>query len=260
MKKFKIESIIINDELEKELKEKIIEKGDYGKINTDKLINLSKEYNINPKIIKSLRSQVLKQKNIFNHYLLKAKFNQILKYYNENDILRTSKQFDLSPLSIMRVIIQKKYKIKIKDNLINKLDDKDQKQIKIAIENDIVSQLDQDNIQEESIKYENKIKRALERKNVKFKTQEQLVEEQKLKYGKALITPDFLLDSNIMINGKVIKWLEIKNFYGSNTKYFKKKVKKQVDKYYKEWGHGCVVYRYGFNNKLKFDDNSIISF
>ena len=73
MKKFKVESKIIDDNLEKELKEKIIEKGDYGKIKSEKLVNLSKEYNINPKIIKSLRSQALKQKNIFNHYLLKKK-------------------------------------------------------------------------------------------------------------------------------------------------------------------------------------------
>ena len=63
-----------------------------------------------------------------------------------------------------------------------------------------------------------------------------------------------------MINGKVIKWLEIKNFYGSNTKYFKKKVQNQVDKYYKEWGPGCIVFRYGFNETLKFNNNLIISF
>jgi hypothetical protein len=260
MKKFKVESIIIYDKLEKELKEKIIEKGDYGKYRLEKLIRLSKEYNINPKIIKSLRSQVLKQKTIFNHYLIKKKLSQILKFYNDNDIITTSKHFDLSPLSIMRVIILNKYKIKIKSNLIKKLDDKDKKQLEMAMDNDIVSQLDQDDIQKESINYENKIKRALERKNIKFKTQEQLVEEQKLKYGKAIKTPDFLLDSKIMINGKVIKWLEIKNFYGSNTKYFKKKVQNQVDKYYKEWGTGCIVFRYGFNEKLKFNDNLIISF
>merc|ERR1711968_42600 len=117
---------------------------------------------------------------------------------------------------------------------------------------------DQTDIIKESMEFEKKIGKLLKKKEISFKTQEDLTIEQKKEFGKAVITPDFLLDEEVIINNKLIKWIEVKNFYGSQVKHFKKSIKKQISKYYEKWGTGCIVFRNGFNEDLNFLNNLII--
>ena len=260
VKAFKVKINKINNELEKKLIALLAPDGYYGNYDINLINDLSDKYSINSNLLISLRSQILKNKVIKKHYLIKKHKLNIISQYRNTNILDLTKKYDIAPLTIMRLIIKDKYKFKISKNNQNKLDKYDRNQLDLALNNDITSQIDQDQVLDESIKYEQKIKRALKKKNVNFKTQEDLANEQKKEFGYAKITPDFLFDDVIEINGEKIKWMEIKNFYGSNIKYFKNKIKKQVDKYYKKWGKGCIVFRYGFNNDIRFGENMIISF
>jgi len=259
VKKFKVESVIVPFDIEKKLSKILIKKGDFGVAIDNDLLELEKKFKVNINIIKSLRSQLIKEKVIKTHYLVKKFKKNIIKDYENYDILLLSKKYDLSPMTIMRMVIENKYKDRLK-KVISKLSDKDKEKLDIAESNDIVSQLDQTNVQNESLKYEEKISKVLKKKNILFKTQEDLVEEQKRDLGKAVITPDFLLEDKILINGKSVKWIEVKNFYGAYVKHFRKSVQKQVGRYYKKWGNGCVVYKHGYSDKINFEGTLIISF
>ena len=197
---FKVQIFTLTDEIEKELIKLLVKKGDFSKADSDYIRNLSKKFNLSKKLLYSLRSQALKQKVIEKHFLIKRNMNNLILDYQNMNILDISKKYDLPPMSIMREIIKKKYNFKINEKLKKKLNEIDLKQLNIDLDNDITSQINQDDKLEESINYEKKIERALIKKNVKFKTQEELVTEQKKEYGKAMITPDFLFDDYIFIN------------------------------------------------------------
>jgi hypothetical protein len=177
------------------------------------------------------------------------------------DILQISKKYDFSPMSIMRLIIKEQYpEIKLNKNNINDLKKYDSEQVKLAESNDMVSNLDQGDQQLKSEKYEEKVAHFLDSKDIKYVTQESIVEEQKKTKGYAYATPDFLLNEKIIINDNEVKWLEVKNFYGTNSKFTKKKIQKQVNKYYKKWGFGCLIFRYAIYENLHYDNCLIISF
>ena len=55
------------------------------------------------------------------------------------------------------------------------------------------------------------------------------------KYGKAISTPDFLLNTPILLDDTEIKWIDAKNFYGSDSKFIKSKILKQTKKYINKW-------------------------
>ena len=260
MKAFKVKLNIIPIQVEKQIIEELSEENNYGKIDSKFLKKLKKKFNVSKRLIISLRSQFLKNKNIKRHFLIKNKLSEIKKVYNSTDILKISKEFDFSPMSIMRLLIKDKYGIKVNNLNINKLSSYDKTQLLTADSNDIVAPIDQNDVADESVKYEKKIERLLLKKKIGLKTQDDLIVEQTKKYGKAIITPDFLLDQKIIINNKEVKWIEVKNFYGSNTNYFKKKIEKQLNRYQNKWGPGCIVFRYGISSELKFGNNLIISF
>jgi len=153
-----------------------------------------------------------------------------------------------------------KYNKKLNDINVANLIEYDREQYNLAIENDIYSQLDQTDMQKESTKFEKDIEKILLKYNIKYKTQEQLTEEQFKKYGKAINTPDFLIESELIINGHSINWIDAKNFYGSNNSFVIKKITKQISKYIKSYGSGCIIFNSGFNERLCFDDVLLLNF
>ena len=95
---------------------------------------------------------------------------------------------------------------------------------------------------------------------VSFKTQDQLVKEQTEQYGRPIITPDFLILSDLEINGQKIKWIDAKNFYGANTILIRKSINKQSYKYIKEYGTGTIIFSLGFSDALKFDNTLLLDY
>jgi hypothetical protein len=220
----------------------------------DNFINNSKfkKYNINLEQIQSIRSSYIKNKMIKKHPYLMAKSKNIIRdYENKIGILEISQKYDGSPLNIMRIILSKsnsKEKVKKLFNNPQLLNAHDKEQFTIAKENDAFALVNQDTIQVHAANFEKQIEQVLIKNKIKYKTQEDLTKEQIITHGKAFSTPDFLIESELLINGSQIKWIDAKNFYGSNTNFVKSKINEQTKKYINNYGNGSIIFNLGFND------------
>ena len=216
--------------------------------------------NINKNIIISIRSSFIKNHIINNSYKINKK---ILLDYKTKDIILLSSKYDIPPLNIIRYVFEHKYNKKLNKIMdqIDILDVYDRKQFETAFSYDKYTNPDNKVIQDKSKEFENKIEFILKRLNIKYKTQDDLTKQQIKEVGYAYNTPDFLILTDITINGEVIKWIDAKNFYGSNIKFDIKKIKKQVKKYIDKYGPGCIIYSLGYNSDIhKIDDVSFYSY
>jgi len=64
--------------------------------------------------------------------------------------------------------------------------------------------------------------------------------------------------SNLYINGFKVNWIDAKNYYGVNTYIIKNNINKQSKKYINNFGSGCIIFRYGFNEK--YNNNKDLQF
>ena len=260
---------IISDEIEKFIIKKINKNAPecYGEITDDELNQINKKIfetfniNINNHIIASIKSAFMKNYIIKNHFNINKNSKYILENYSKDGVLKLSNKFNLSPMTIIRFVFDHIYHKKLKDLINkNKLTTYDQEQYKLADQNDIYVTLNQNDQSDQSILFEKQIEEFLIKNNVEYKTQEQLTKEQMIKFGKAINTPDFLIISEFIINNKKINWIDAKNFYGSNIEFIISKIKKQIKKYLESYGSGCLIFNYGFNSKLLFQDVIILDY
>jgi hypothetical protein len=211
-----------------------------------------KKYNINLEQIQSIRSSYIKNKMIKKHsYLISKTKNIITDYEDKKGILTISQKYDGSPLNIMRIILSKtnsKERVKKLFNNPQLLNEYDYEQFTIAKDNDAFALVNQDMIQEHAANFEKQIEKILIKNKIQYKTQEDLTQEQIKSHGKAFSTPDFLIESELLINGNQIKWIDAKNFYGSNANFVKSKINEQTKKYIKNYGNGSIVFNLGFND------------
>ncbi len=213
-------------------------------------------------IITSIKSSYIKDYMIKKHYRLNKYKSKLIKKYNQDkNILYLSQKYKISPMTILRMILESKYKKNIKEiyQIKNKIDQFDSTQLMIAINADIYNQIDQTELQTNSVLFENQIESILKKHNIKYQTQTELTTIQLKLYNKAISTPDFLIESDLIINGHKINWIDAKNFYGSNIPFVRKKIQKQISKYIDNYGSGCLIFNYGFNSSLKFDQVLILS-
>jgi hypothetical protein len=214
-------------------------------------------------IIVSIKASFMKNHMINNHKNLIINSKKIIENYsNKLGILKISEKYDISPLNILRLVFKEKYNSKITNLIANKykLSEYDNNQLILAINNDIYALIDNSEIQIESLKFEKDIQKILDNLNVTYKTQEELVKEQIQSHGKPFNTPDFLIISKFKINNNIINWIDAKNFYGSNIKFINKKIKEQTEKYIHEYGPGCIVFKLGFNENLKYDKILLVNY
>ena len=236
----------------------------YKKIN--KIItSIYKKFNtkLNDRIIISINSSYMKD-YIVKHYNNLYKYqNQILENYSSMDILELSKRFDLSPVTIFKLVFEKKYMMNLSNIIKNKnliLDKYDKEQFDKASKYDIYFQLDQTKSQDDAANFEKQIEEFLIKNKVEYLTQEQLAKEQLSSTGKVTNTPDFLIKSELVINNKKINWIDAKNFYGANIDFIRNKIKKQIKKYIDEYGSGCIIFSLGYNSKLNIMDTLCIDY
>lgn len=214
-------------------------------------------------IILSIRANLMREHMIKTHKkVISFKLNIIKDYDNGMDILKLSTKYDGSPLNLMRLIFMDKYKNKLtqlikKNNIMNS---RDKKQLDISISNDLYALINQDEILKKSCNFELKIQNKLDLLGIRYKTQEQLAKEQIKKSNIATNTPDFLILDDLFINGKKIKWIDAKNFYGLNTQYIIKRIKHQTKKYLDAWGAGSIIFNLGFCSELKINDILFIDY
>lgn len=214
-------------------------------------------------IILSIRANLMRNHMIINHKNVLSSESKIINDYKKGlDILELSTKYDGSPLNILRIIFMKKYNKKLTQLITNKkiLSTKDEFQLQLAISNDLYALINQDEILKKSSEFELKIQKVLDELGIKYKTQEQLAEEQIKESNKASNTPDFLILDNLYINGHKINWIDAKNFYGLNTSYIKKRIRHQTKKYLNTWGSGAIIFSLGFSSKLKINDILFIDY
>ena len=178
---------------------------------------ISKKYDVSPiRIIKLL---------LKHHHVSNNNINKIL-------ILVSKKKFDM---------IKKKYPFNITFL----------KNIKYVIDNDIFNTVNQDIIKEYANKFESKVEYSIDNVyKLKYKNEAQLIEEQKIKYGRPILTPDIYLLSDLYINNLKINWIDAKNYYGANTSIIINNLKKQINKYYDKLGSGAIVFSLGYSSEL----------
>ena len=261
---------IIPDEIEKFIIQKINKTPpeSYGYIMESELDQVNKlildkyKININKHIIASIKSGYMKNYIIKNYFNLNKNSKDILKEYSKDSVIKLSGKFNLSPMTIIRFVFNNIYHKKLKELISsNILSNYDRIQLDLAENNDIYVTLNQVDQGEKSELFEKQIaSEFLIKNNVEYKTQEQLTQEQMKKYGKAINTPDFLIISELIINSKKINWIDAKNFYGSNIDFIVTKIKKQIKKYLNTYGAGCIIFNYGFNSKLSFEDVIILDY
>lgn len=220
------------------------------------------KYNIEIDInlIASINSSFIKNFIIEKNYRIKKYKSNILSYYPNYDVIKLSKKYGISPMTIMNLIINDNYHINLSSVNENNISESDYKQFKIASKYDNYYQLDQTKMHNESKEFEDKIENILKNHNVQYQTQNDLVIEQTKLYGKPINTPDFLIKSELIINDKKINWIDAKNFYGSNIKFIINKIKKQIKKYISSYGSGCIIFNYGYNNIIKFNNTLILCY
>lgn len=111
---------------------------------------------------------------------------------------------------------------------------------------------------------------------LEFQTQEELVEEQKAKHGRAVITPDVLLVKPITlrvtqpdrkVEEHTIRWIDAKNYLlvpainashlhkltkdHHPSTFIEKSIREQAGRYVQEYGPGAFVFHYGFMDGIK---------
>jgi len=205
----------------------------------------------------SLRSALNQEKSVYSHSKLMRRANELSRRYNSGEsVLALSKRFDAPPVNTFRAILTGRgwTKTRIKDTLNknpSKLNKRDLEQFKLAESVDRVSSVDQSDTQSAAEVFENILCDYFDSLGVRFRRQEELLAEQKVSEGRAIITPDLLILDDVRINGVPCAWIDAKHFFGADLKFPRKKTQKQVDRYVAEYGQGAIVYRHGFCGGLR---------
>lgn len=154
----------------------------------DKYTNRS--YNFSQGVIISIRANKTREYIMHNFKKLKLNLKNIIKdYSNQMGIFELVNKYDGSPLNILRLIFDKKYKRKLTELIKNLklLDSRDREQLKIAMGSDAYALVDQQLILQRALNFEMDIQQILKKLNIKFRTQDQLVKEQKKNFLMQLV-------------------------------------------------------------------------
>ena len=213
----------------------------------------------------SLRSNLLQQKAMFRHVQLQKNKKTLHKDYKAGtSVLELARRIDCPPMNVFRTILaeMKLGKAAIKTSLRdpNKhLKLRERTEFLAAEAWDIVAHVDQGSLKEYSDKFEEIIEHFLGHRGISFVTQNELEVEQKRDFGQSILTPDFLLLDELIINGKRVTWIDAKAFYGANIPFNIKKIKKQMSRYIDHWGSGAIIYLQGFSEKLEMEGCTMLN-
>lgn len=277
---------IISSDVEKKIVKILFDcKYPYGEI-TDKIFNkiIDIDGNLIINLICSLKKSIIVNNQLIRYSKIMSKITEITNDYLNKNIIQISNEYGASPINIMRIILKhrglsNKEISKLFKNP-NEMNEYDKEQFVLGLEYDKYGFVDEIKIKDASINFEEDIEKILIGKGVKYKTEEQLHIENKDKINNIIgnnelsnnektekinklkeqfITPDFVILSELYINNKKVNWIDAKNFYGANTDFIKKNIKKQSRKYVEQLGNGCIIFKYGFSSKLNFKDIILVN-
>jgi hypothetical protein len=113
----------------------------------------------------------------------------------------------------------------------HKLSDKEIREVKRADHIDSIEHIDHSGIKRKATEFEEVFGNILTKNKITYYTEQDLRQQ-----AASHAAPDFLLKHKITINGRRVAWVEVKNYYGANTKFIKRSIKKQIDRYTKKMG------------------------
>lgn len=238
---------------------KVVADGHYGPLDAKQMADIedrikSTEMSLSQAL--SLRSTLLQQKAMRRCGSLRRQAKKVYSQYRAgHTVLDLAKKTDQPPMNVLRVILKemKWSKEQIKKAL------RDPKQFKnrernefVAAESmDLVSMVNQSEIHEHSDQFEDLLSDWLTQKGIRFVRQKELEREQKKEFGTQILTPDFLILDEVLIDGTPCHWIDCKAFYGANLQFSIKNTKKQMARYINHWGSGAIVYLQGFSTAIK---------
>jgi hypothetical protein len=215
----------------------------------------------------SLRKQLLVQKIMMRSSSLNKNYQEVKHKYNQgSSIQELSTVYDQPPVAILRMILKEKVSIvydylleKDRKNLIKLalreegpvyetlMNERDRNELKVAKGIDQSSFSNNPNERLTSIEWENQLYNYLTTEGIQYIDEKALYEQQ------FTSTPDVVFLDDVYINGKAIRWIDSKCFYGSmGSTLFAKKLQEQAARYDVAFqGCGAIIYRYGFAKSLQ---------
>ncbi|MFA6165805.1 MAG: TPD domain-containing protein [Gemmatimonadaceae bacterium] len=159
-------------------------------------------------------------------------------------VLAIARKHNLPPLAVLRaILIERAYSAnRVREMLAapETLPKEFAAEAPAIFEADLGSRLNNDRVRARSDTFERVIEDKLRGTGAKFKTEGDLRAE-----GSAL-TPDFLFgDEPVRINGRVVHWLDAKDYSMYGGRLVAASLRKQAEKYTKAFGPGAMVFRGG---------------
>ncbi len=264
-----IDSRIVNDEKHNAIFDDICNVPGY--VTLDGVKEISEIHGVHENIVKSLRSNHLRNKIRVNARRISRKIGHISKQYIQGiSIEELSREYDYPKVNILRKILGKEYGLDrdatshlwrespdselIWEDINNEVLRKDWE---ASINSDeITSKVMTNNTQNVASVVEDKISVKLDRLGLKYKTEKDLREEG------CGVTPDFLLtDGSLIVNRTEIKWIEVKSFFGYPSSPKDRNILSQIKKCNKKLGkYGILIHKAGIVASLpsKYDDLCIV--
>jgi hypothetical protein len=218
---------------------------------TRKISSLAAECGIHSAQVLSIRNITIKDRIIKGHARMNAIIDKLTAEYNAGaDIVVLSRRYDFPPQGLLRGILLRRgiapavvyglFTYRIKPETI--LPARDTEQFYSAELNDANSTFNQDMAAERAAAAENGFVKFLRDAGIPLRTQEDLAREQIADHGRAVNTPDVFFDANVVINGNPVKWIDYKDYVGTNVSFLYKSNREQAGRYHAAWGPGAMCY------------------
>ena len=221
----------------------------YKKLNSLEDVSvLSSETDIPKDVLFNILLQKIVRKVKLNYKNYKSMISE------DSSVIEIARELEIPPVIVLRIKLEKKGygKRRIKKILKNPelIEDEElRREVLYAISNDFVFSPYAQRVQRIRGNYVEEIVRLwLEDKNIKF------YRENEIPFKK---TPDFLICSDLNIDGMKINWIECKALFG-DLKEHRYYLEKQYSHYVKVYGKGMVVYWYSFVDGIERMEQSII--
>lgn len=216
----------------------------------------------------SLRKQLLVDKIVNDGWKLRKNGDRIRRAYQQGvSLLDLAVQYDQPPVAIFRDMLTTRVRAhrmfddlrdKDKRNVVkaglrgdgpawDMMSERDRHELATAKAVDHTSYAEEDSTERvRSADWEESLYAYLDASGVRY------LNETALKDLGSPSTPDCVLLDDCYVNGRLVRWIDMKNFYGSAaSKHFVDKLIKQASRYNTEFGGpGAIVYKLGHSEGL----------
>jgi len=251
----------------------LVQRGEFCKVHGDRLQEVKEECQYLGMTLPQgllIRRQLMVSKIIQSGWKLKNQKNLVYivgRFQNQGcALLELSQEMDLPPVSLLRAMVAERvYEAypkmferdrkrivksiiseKAPENVGKFLTDYEISELQIAKQYDVVGYSEETAT---PVLWEEALYTYLDEQEINY------VSEEKLRDADMKITPDCLILDDCYINGQLIRWMDVKSFYGSGLRentHFTNSLKKQLGKYESAFNEGgAVVFKHGFSSKLR---------